>query len=81
MVADISDGLLEHLNTEEALGLMLAANLPGISRAQVQDSFLPFATELGFASEARGPSRDYFRRVESSATLSSRSEVPPPTTR
>ena len=51
---DISDQLLDHLNTEEALRLMLEANLPGISSAQVQATFLPFATELGFTSEAKG---------------------------
>jgi hypothetical protein len=51
---DISDQLLDHLNTEDALRLMLAANLPGISSAQVQATFLPFATDLGFTSEAKG---------------------------
>ena len=51
---DISDQLLDHLNTEDALRLMLAANLPGLSSAQVQATFLPFATDLGFTSEAKG---------------------------
>ena len=77
LVADISDRLLEHLNTEEALRLMLAANLPGISSTQVQATFLPFATELGFTGEARGLFReyenklrpDYFRPVEGSGIL------------
>jgi hypothetical protein len=76
-VLDISDKLLAHLNTEEALQLMLAANLPGMSSAQVQDAFLPFATELGFTSEAKGLfleyenklRPDYFRSVGASGIL------------
>ena len=56
---DISDQLLDHLNTEDALRLMLEANLPGISSAQVQATFLPFATDLGFTSEAKGLFLEY----------------------
>jgi hypothetical protein len=76
-VKAISDQLLGHLNTEAALELMLAANLPGVSSAQVQATFLAYATELGFTSEARGlfleyENRlrpDYFRRVGGSGIL------------
>ena len=76
-VADLSDRLLDHLNTEDALRLMLAANLPGLSSAQVQATFLPFATDLGFTSEAKGLFReyenklrpDYFRPVEDTGIL------------
>jgi hypothetical protein len=79
LVEDISDQLLDHLNTEEALRLMLEANLPGISRAQVQTTFLPFATDLGFTSEAKGLfleyennlRPDYFRRVADSGISAS----------
>jgi len=77
VVMDISDQLLDHLNTEDALRLMLAANLPGLSSAQVQATFLPFATDLGFTSEAKGLFReyenklrpDYFRPVEDTGIL------------
>ena len=58
-VEDISDQLLAHLNTEDALRLMLAANLPGTSSAEVQATFLPFATGLGFTSEAKGLFLEY----------------------
>ena len=76
-VKDISDKLLNHLNTEESLGLMLAANLPGMSSAEVQATFLPFATDLGFTSEAKGLfleyenklRPDYFRPVGDSGIL------------
>ena len=73
----ISDKLLTHLNTPEALKLMLAANLPGLSSAQVQATFLPFAIDLGFTSEAKGLfleyknqlRPDYYRSVEDSGIL------------
>jgi hypothetical protein len=76
-VTAISDRLLEHLNTVDALELMLAANLPGFSSAEVQATFLPFATDLGFTSEAKGLfleydnklRPDYFRRVGDSGIL------------
>jgi hypothetical protein len=76
-VNEISDLLLAHLHTPEALDLMLAANLPGMSSAQVQATFLPFATELGFTSEAKGLfleyenklRPDYFRPVGESGIL------------
>ncbi len=70
-IQEISDKLLAHLNTPDALTLMLSANLPGVSSAMVQATFLPFATELGFTSEAKGLFTeyrnnlrpDYFRKV------------------
>lgn len=74
---EISDKLLDHLNTEEALELMQLANLPGVSSADVQATFLPFATELGFTSEAKGLfleygnrlRPDYFRPLEGNGIL------------
>jgi hypothetical protein len=60
---EVSDKLLAHLNTEDALRLMLAANLPGMSSAEVQATFLPFATELGFTSEARGLFLEYENKL------------------
>lgn len=76
-VAALSDRLLAHLNTAEARALMAAANMPGMSSAQVQASFLPFALDAGFTSEARGlfdeyENRlrpDYFRRVGDNGVL------------
>jgi hypothetical protein len=76
-VRALSDLLLAHLNTSEALDLMLAANLPGMSSAEVQATFLPYATELGFTSEAKGLfleyenklRPDYFRAVGDSGIL------------
>jgi hypothetical protein len=76
-VQEISDQLLAHLNTDEALELMRAANLPRASSAEVQASFLPFATQLGFTSEAKGlfleyKNRlrpDYFRAIDGNGIL------------
>ena len=73
----ISDRLLDHLNTPQALELMRLANLPGVSSAEVQATFLPYALELGFTSEAKGlfdqyKNRlrpDYYRPVEGSGIL------------
>ena len=62
-VHEISDRLLAHLNTDESLELMLAANMPGMSSADVQASFMPFATALGFTSEAKGLFREYENRL------------------
>ena len=53
-VQSVSDQLLEHLSTPDALALMAAANSPGMSSAGVQAAFQPFATELGFTNEAKG---------------------------
>lgn len=76
-VLDISDRLLEHLNTPEAQALMIDANLPGRSSAEVQATFLPFALDLGFTSEAKGLfleyenklRPDYFRKTEHNGIL------------
>lgn len=77
-VRSISDRLLEHLNTPDALSLMVRANLPGMSSAEVQSSFGPFAAQLGFTSEAKGLFSeyqnkalrpDYFMRVGASGIL------------
>ena len=58
-VQAISDSLLDHLNTPGARQLMARANLPGISSSEVQATFLPFAQELGFVSEAKGLFKEY----------------------
>lgn len=77
-VDEISDALLEHLNTPGARDLMKQANMPGISSAEVQASFAPFALELGFTSEAKGLfleyenkalRPDYFRPLEGTGIL------------
>ena len=59
----ISDQLLHHLNTSEALRLLEHANLPGVWSAAVQETFLPFALELGFTSEAQGLFAEYENRL------------------
>lgn len=53
-VMKVSDDLLAHLVTPAANALMVAANLPGQSSAGVQETFAPFAANLGFISEAKG---------------------------
>lgn len=76
-VLKISDQLLDHLNTDVALELMRRANMPGISSADVQATFLPFALELGFTSEAKGLFAeygnklrpDYYRPLDASGIL------------
>lgn len=62
-VSEISDALLHHLNTDDALRLMQLANLPGTSSAEVQATFLPFAVDLGFTSEARGLFLEYENKL------------------
>lgn len=62
-VMSISDLLLKHLNTPDALTLMAAANSPGMSSAGVQGAFEPFATQLGFTSEAKGLFEGYENRA------------------
>lgn len=62
-VMELSDRLLAHLNTDSARSLMVAANMPGLSSAEVQASFLPFALETGFSSEAKGLFDDYENRL------------------
>lgn len=58
-VTRVSDLLLAHLNGPDAQAAIAAANVPGASSSLVQDTFLPYATELGFRSEARGLFVDY----------------------
>ena len=73
----VSDNLLTHLNTPGARALMADANLPGRSSAEVQTTFLPFATQQGFTSEAKGLflqyenklRPDYFRATETNGIL------------
>lgn len=62
-ILDLSDRLLAHLNTADARGLMAAANMPGMSSAEVQASFLPFALDAGFTSEAKGLFDEYENRL------------------
>lgn len=76
-VLEISDQLVAHLNTDSALDLLLQANMPGVSSAEVQATFLPFALDLGFTSEAKGLfleygnnlRPDYFRPVRDTGIL------------
>lgn len=77
-VARISDLLLSHLNLPEAQTRITAANVPGASSSRVQESFLPYATELGFHSEKKGLFADgqnpglrpdYFLRVGESGII------------
>lgn len=53
-VSKVADNLHSHLNTPEALKRIEAVNQPGKSSAEVQDTFLEFAKELGFESEKKG---------------------------
>lgn len=58
-VRNISDLLLAHLNEPEAQAAIATANVPKASSSKVQDTFQPFATELGFKSEAKGLFHNY----------------------
>ncbi len=53
-VRRLSNLLLAHLNEPDAQERIAAANVAKASSSMVQDTFLPYATELGFRSEARG---------------------------
>lgn len=77
-VCEVSDQLLAHLHTAQAIGRLADANLPGKSSALVQAAFEPFATSLGFTSEAKGLFSgyenkslrpDYFLRLEGNGIL------------
>jgi hypothetical protein len=77
-VKRISDLLFAHLNEDDAQERILASNIPKSSSSHVQDSFLAYATELGFRSEATGlfagsqnPGLrpDYFCEIEGSGIL------------
>lgn len=58
-VREISDALLDHLNSREARELLDQANLPGMSSAMVQGTFARFSDGLGFVSEAKGLFAEY----------------------
>lgn len=53
-VRRLSDLLLAHLNEPDAQERIATANVAKASSSKVQDTFLPYATELGFRSEAKG---------------------------
>lgn len=59
LVQTVRDSLLEFLNKPDSLAAIAAANRPGRSSAEIQDTFLGHATSLGFTSEAKGLFRDY----------------------
>lgn len=58
-VHHVSDLLLAHLNTPDALRLIHEANMPKMSSAFVQATFEPFARGLGFDSEVKGLFAEY----------------------
>jgi hypothetical protein len=77
-VREVASRLLDHLNTDEAQGLLLEANLPGLSSAVVQESFGAFARDVGFVDESKGLFAsyenkalrpDYFLALEGSGIL------------
>lgn len=53
-VDQIAESLLSHLNLDETLQSICLANQPGRSSSKVQDTFVDFASSLGFQSEAKG---------------------------
>ncbi len=53
-VRRLSDLLLAHLIEPNAQERIAAANVANASSSKVQDTFLPYATDLGFRSEAKG---------------------------
>jgi hypothetical protein len=55
----IADSLYTHLATVEPTALIVAANQPGRSSADIQAVFLQYALDLGFTSEAKGLFADY----------------------
>lgn len=61
-VSRISDLLLTHLNEPAAQAALVIANVPKASSGLVQATFVPYATELGFKSEAKGLFADYENR-------------------
>lgn len=58
-VLSIADALFEHLASPEATALILEANLPGRSSAEVQSVFLDHARSLGFKDESKGLFAEY----------------------
>lgn len=59
LVSDVSDQLLQHLNSPEARELLQAANKPRMSSAAVQATFSRFSAGLGFVDEAKGLFAEY----------------------
>lgn len=53
-VLAIADALFEHLESPEATALIVEANQPGRSSAEVQNVFLEHARQLGFKYESKG---------------------------
>lgn len=58
-VVAIADALFEHLESPEATALILEANQPGRSSAEVQNVFVEHARQLGFKDESKGLFSDY----------------------
>lgn len=58
-VDKIASEVLDFLNREETLEKLAEANQPGRSSARVQDSFLNYAIDSGFVSEAKGLFENY----------------------
>lgn len=58
-VDQIANKLLNHLNNEQVLQKIHLANQPGKASSRVQDTFVEFATSLGFQSEAKGLFNEY----------------------
>lgn len=58
-VVHIADSLYTYLAAAETTALIMKANQPGQSSADVQNVFLHHALDLGFTSEARGLFADY----------------------
>lgn len=63
VVQGIAESLLRHLNEEQAQSSLAVANLPGQSSALVQQTFAPYARELGFVDESKGLFDDYANRA------------------
>lgn len=58
-VRAIADNLFEHLASPALTGLILDANLPGRSSADIQNLFLDHAHGLSFSDESKGLFSDY----------------------
>ena len=58
-VLAIADSLYAYLAAAETTALILEANQPGRSSADVQSVFLDHALGLGFSSESKGLFADY----------------------
>lgn len=58
-VLDVTNALFDHLATPAVAALILEANQPGRSSAEVQGVFLDHARALGFRDESKGLFGDY----------------------